>query len=229
MKIVAACVFVLVAAILDIGVCANAQLGEVFEFDRTSLESGFQDGDEEKVTTTANNSAVLKSAKKTTKTHRPAPASASAPPSDLLVQVGDVCSITRQAASSTGRYYYTLQATVGTETVAFTERPERNAMTVPTQVLVEQFADLFGISAPNAALTFAAAGESHPAGPLIVVLSHPRIVRFGGGSSSSMLDVEYTLEQTDSQRTVASIEQFVDVSGGACSIFIDALHSGICH
>ena len=39
MKIVAACVFVLVAAILDIGVCANAQLGEVFEFDRTSLSS----------------------------------------------------------------------------------------------------------------------------------------------------------------------------------------------
>ena len=222
MKIVAACAFVLVVATLDIGVCANAQLGEVFEFDRTSLEVGFQYGDEDKLTT-ASSSAVVKAAKKTTKTHRPPPASA--PPSDLLVQIGDVCSITRHSASSTGRY--TLRATVGTETVAFAERPERNAMTVPTQVLVEQFADLFGTSDPNAALTFAAGG--HPAGPLIVVLSHPRIVRFGGGSSSSMLDVEYTLEQTDSQRTVASIEQFVDVSGGACSIFIDALHSGICY
>ena len=220
MKIVAACAFVLVVATLDIGVCANAQLGEVFEFDRTSLEVGFQYGDEDKLTT-ASSSAVVKAAKKTTKTHRPPPASA--PPSDLLVQIGDVCSITRHSASSTGRY--TLRATVGTDTVAFTERPERNAMTVPTQVLVEQFADLFGPSDPNAALTFAAGG--HPAGPLIVVLSQPRIVRFD--DSSTTLDVEYTLEQTDSQRTVVSIEQFVDVSGGACSIFIDALHSGICH
>ena len=95
-------------------------------------------------------------------------------------------------------------------------------MTVPTQVLVEQFADLFGTSDPNAAITFAAGG------PLIVVLSQPRIVRVGG-SSSSTLDVEYTLEQTDSQRTVISIEQFVDVSGGACSIFMNALHFGICY
>ena len=128
---------------------------------------------------------------------------------ELGVQAGRDCSITQQA--STG--IYTLSATVGKEMVLFAERPERTARTVPTRAFVEQFDQLFATSPPNAAVTLA--GDNN--GPLIVVLSQPRFV------GDSIL--EYTITQSESQRDVVSIEQFLDMSGVSCSIFIDYFFS----
>ena len=58
-------------------------------------------------------------------------------------------------------------------------------------------------------------------GPLIAILSRPRIIG-GLDDGSSTLEVEYLMEQSESQRTVATIDQFLDASG-PCSIFIDSM------
>ena len=122
---------------------------------------------------------------------------------------------------------YTLRATLKNETVLFLERPNRGAAVVSTQKFVNNFEKVFESSSPNVAITFT--GDKAPSssssssaleGPLIVVLSRPSII--GGLDESSTLDVEYTMEQSASQSTVATIEQFLDASG-SCSIFIDGL------
>ena len=87
------------------------------------------------------------------------------------------------------------------------------ARTVPTQAFVDQFDKLFATSPPNAAVTLA--GDNN--GPLIVVLSQPRFV------GDSIL--EYTITQSESQRDIVAIEQFLDMSGVSCSIFIDYFFS----
>ena len=140
--------------------------------------------------------------------------SASTAPSYLFLQPGINCRITQQAA--TGIYF--LSATVGTETVAFTERPDRTAVTGPTQAFVGSFEDIFATSNPNAAVTFtsttAAAAASN--GPLIVELSQPTF-------NSSSNYIEYPITQSKSQSEVAPIEQFLEsASGSPCSIFIDS-------
>jgi len=127
----------------------------------------------------------------------------------LFLQAGTDCALT---PSATG--IYTLRATVGTETIYFSERPDRLAGTMATQTFVEQFEDNFFVTSnPNVAITFT--GDNSNTGPLIVVLSQPRMV----GSSI----IEYTLMQSDSQGEVASIDQFAGMSDGiSCSIFIDS-------
>ena len=140
--------------------------------------------------------------------------SAAAPTRELAVQGGLDCSITQQALTGN----YTLRATVGTETVLFSERPVRKAHTIATQEFVDKFPDIFFTSNPNAAVTFtsttASAADNNTV-PLIVVLSRPRM----NGSSI----IEYTLTQSNSQGAVASITQFIDMSGVSCSIFIDSI------
>ena len=124
----------------------------------------------------------------------------------LVVQTGRDCSMAPQATGS-----YTFTATLGNATVLFSERPVRMAQTIPTPVFVEQFHNLFATSNPNAAVTFS--GEN--VGPVIVVLSRPRLV----GDDRI---IEYTLTQSASQGAVVSIENFLDMSGSvSCSIFID--------
>ena len=127
---------------------------------------------------------------------------------------------------------YTLSATVSAATIAFAERPTRTALSVLTQDFVEEFAVLFETSNPNGALTFfsedaasssSAAAASSLDGPLIAVLSEPKIV---GTNVDSTLDVEYTITQSDSQRAVGSIETFMDNTFRSCSIFIDGLTRG---
>ena len=158
-----------------------------------------------------------KSAKKTKNSQQHPDQGTPTPTRDLLVQVGRDCSITTHAASGD----YRLRATIGNETVVFSERPVRTAGTIATQNFVEQFDKLFETSAPNAAVTFArdTEQEQHAAadstGPLIVVLSRPSMI----GSSI----IEYTLTQSKSQGAVVSITQFIDTSGGSCSIFIDSI------
>ena len=73
----------------------------------------------------------------------------------------------------------------------------RTASTIATQTFVERFPGNFVTSNPNSAITFS--GDN--GGPLIVVLSHPRMV------SSSI--IEYTMTQSESQAKVASIDQFL--------------------
>ena len=127
-----------------------------------------------------------------------------APTSYLAVQTGQDCSISAQQASAG---IYTLRATVGQETILFSERPE--------------FEKLFITSYPNTAITFTGnkepktAPSSNNNRPLIVQLSQPCMV----GSSSI---IEYTMTQSKSQGEFASIEQFLETSS-SCSIFIDSL------
>ena len=153
---------------------------------------------------------------KTTKKNGVHPAPPATPVSSMLaVQDGRVCSIIETDTMGT----YTLRATLANETVVFLERPERGAATVPTKAFVESFDVLFKSSPPNVAMTFAGASLD---GPLIVVLSQPRVLAEG----SSTLDVEYTMEQSESQTTVAAIEQFLNASG-SCSLLIDSLTNGV--
>ena len=122
---------------------------------------------------------------------------------------------------------YTLRATLKNETVLFLERPERKAATVSTQKFVDKFENVFASSSPNVAITFTSNPEPSSSsssasvdGPLIAILSRPRIIG-GLDDGSSTLEVEYLMEQSESQRTVATIDQFLDASG-SCSIFIDS-------
>ena len=184
-----------------------------------------------------------KSAKKTKNSQQnpestpaPTPAPTPTPPGNLGVQTGRDCSIEIQAQGSGN---YTLRATVGNVTVLFAERPVRMAGTVATSDFVARFDELFASSNPNAALTFTgddrkvrrnnilgefsepepdATGNNHNNnnGPLIVVLSQPRMV----GSSSTI--IEYNMTQSASQGEVASIDQFLGTSSASCSIFIDS-------
>ena len=135
------------------------------------------------------------------------------------MQTGRDCSIATHAASGD----YRLRATIGNETVAFSERPVQTAGIIATQTYVENFKELFNTSAPNAAITFARDTEQEQyaaadnTGPLIVILSRPSMI----GSSI----IEYTLTQSKSQGAVVSITQFIDTSGGSCSIFIDSVEA----
>jgi hypothetical protein len=158
-------------------------------------------------------SAVDRSTKKTKKNGVHPTAAATPVFSALAVQDGRVCSIKTDMMGT-----YTLHATLANETVVFLERPERGAATVSTQTFVESFDVLFKSSAPNVAITFAGASLD---GPLIVVLSRPRVIG-GLDEGSSTLGVEYTMEQSESQKTVAAIEQFLDASGSS-SVFIDSV------
>ena len=127
----------------------------------------------------------------------------------MFLQTGTDCALTPSATS--GEYLF--RATVGTATTYFSERPDRLAGTMMTQVFAEQFADNFFVTSnPNVAITFS--GDNSNTGPLIVVLSRPRMV------SSSI--IEYTMTQSSSQAKVATIDQFMETSG-SCSIFIDSV------
>ena len=156
----------------------------------------------------------------------------------LVVETGRDCSIEPPEQASG---HYTLRATIGSETVLFSERPVRTAGTMGTQEFVNRFKKLFAASNPNTAITFTgddrkvrcgniqgftdpepqATGNNNNTGPLIVVLSRPKIA--GTSSDGSTVMIEYTMTQSASQGEVASIEQFLEMSG-SCSIFIDSLH-----
>ena len=158
---------------------------------------------------------VVKSAKKTkVYSHEATPTTTTTTVSSLFVQVGKPCSMAQHADG-----FYTLRATIGKETVSLSERPNRLAGNVPTKKFVDSFnEELFSSSNPNAAITFA------DNGPLIVVLSHPKIVASRleeDDDSTTNFVIEYAMEQTESQGEVASIEEFLNTSG-SCSIFIDS-------
>jgi len=143
--------------------------------------------------------------KKTTTGAVPAPAP---PPKLLFVQAGTDC-VLNPSATKSGEYLF--RATVGTATTFFSERPDRLADTMTTEAFQNQFDHFFVASNPNVAITFS--GDNSNTGPLIGVLSRPRMV------DSSIM--EYTMSQSESQAKVASIDQFLKTSG-SCSIFIDA-------
>ena len=191
MKLSAACAFVVGTVALDIGSTIS-----------TTEASG------------ATVSAVERSTKKTKKNGVQTTPAATPAFSALAVQDGRVCSIETDTMGT-----YTLRATLANETVLFLERPDRRAAKISTQAFVESFDGLFKSSSPNVAITFT--GDAALDGPLIVVLSQPRIIG-GLDDGSSTLGVEYTMEQSESQSTVAAIEQFLEASG-SCSVFIDSL------
>ena len=204
MKLSAACAFVVGTVALDIGsTIRTTEAQNLNVFGETAAVS-----------------AVEKSIKKAKNNGLPSkpPVSSS---SALGIQDGRVCSIEKKAEGT-----YTLRATLGNETVLFLERPDRGAGTVSTQTFVDNFDKAFASSSPNVAITFtgnpepssSSSSSSSMDGPLIAILSRPRII--GGLDGSSTLDVEYLMEQSESQSTVATIDQFLDASG-SCSIFID--------
>ena len=74
----------------------------------------------------------------------------------LFLQAGTDCVITQSASG-----VYLFRATVGTETIYFSERPDRLAGTMATQTFVNQFDDaLFVTSNPNVAITFTSTNAS---------------------------------------------------------------------
>ena len=140
-------------------------------------------------------------------------------PSFLFLQPGIDCRIYQQDVTG----IYLLNAAVGNATTYFSERPERLAGTVNTTEFVDKFEDIFPTSNPNAAVTFTGTTDAAAAsnGPLIVVLSQPYIL-----NQDNRQYIEYTITQSTSQSSVASIEQFLEIASGTpCSIFID---SGLC-
>ena len=219
MKLSAACAFVVGTVALDIGSTigtTGAAPGETYR-DNWAVSA-----------------VEMKSAKKT-KVHSHEAAGATptttTTTSWLFVQAGTTCSLAQHANGG-----YTLRATIGNETVALSERPERRAETISTTVFVDKFADLFASSNPNAAITFAgdddeeqtSALSSSNNGPLIAVLSQPMIVRTGVlENDSNDVVIEVDIEQMGSQGDVVSITQFLDQSG-SCSIFIDSFSLAAC-
>ena len=150
-----------------------------------------------------------------TNAETPATPAPTAPTRELAVQ-GPAPEWTIARQPSTG--IYTLSARVGTETVLFSERPDRTARTIATQAFVKQFPDIFDTSNPNAAITFTSttATADNNNGPLIVELTGARVLGDFGDF------IEYTMTQSESQAAVAPIDQFLEISG-SCSIFIDSL------
>ena len=203
MKLSAACAFLVGTVALDIGSTISTT---------AAAAAGFFRGEEDQDTAAV--SAVERSTKKTKKNGVQTTPAATPAFSALAVQDGRVCSIETDTMGT-----YTLRATLANETVLFLERPERGATTVSTQAFVESFDGLFKSDPPNVAITFTR--DASLDGPLIVVLSQPRLIG-GLDDGSSTLGVEYTMEQSASQSTVATIEQFLDASG-SCSVFIDSV------
>ena len=84
---------------------------------------------------------------------------------------------------------------------------------------VEKFDILFVTSQPNADITFA--GDNNNTGPLIVVLSRPKIAGKSQDGSTDM--IECVMTQSESQVEVISMKQFFEISGGPCFLFIDSI------
>ena len=84
----------------------------------------------------------------------PTAAAVAAPPPTpqlLFLQAGTDCALTPSATS--GEYLF--RATVGEATTYFSERPDRLAGTMDTEVFAEQFGDNFFVTSnPNGAITF---------------------------------------------------------------------------
>ena len=141
--------------------------------------------------------------------------SANTAPRFLFLQPGINCRITQQAVTG----IYLLSATAGNTTTAFTERPDRMALTGATQVFVNGFEDIFATSNPNAAVTFTtttAAAATASTGPLIVEVSQPTF-------NNSSNYIEYPITQSKSQSEVAPMDEFLEMSDGiSCSIFFDS-------
>jgi len=218
MKLSAACAVIIGTVALDIGSTISAT-------EAAKASTVFLTEEDNDTEATAVAATSTKKPKKNGGHHTPAATTSS---SALGVQDGRICSIEKDAKGT-----YTLRATLGNETVLFLERPNRGATTVSTRTFVDNFEKVFASSSPNVAITFtgdkassSSSSSSSSAsldGPLIVILSRPSIIG-GLDDGSSTLDVEYTMEQSASQSTVATMEQFVDASG-SCSIFIDFLAS----
>ena len=104
-----------------------------------------------------------------------------------------------------------------------TTRPDGRYHRYNAQEFVNSFEKIFATSNPNTAITFTA-DDNNNTGPLIVVLSRPKIA--GTSSDGSTVMIEYTMTQSASQGEVALIEQFLEMSG-SCSIFINCPHIAI--
>ena len=99
-----------------------------------------------------------------------------------------------------------------------TSRPDGEEYCYPRE-FVEKFDIPFVTSQPNAAITFA--GDNNNTGPLIVVLSRPKIAGTSPDGSTDM--IEYAMTQSESQGEVVSMKQFLEISGGPCSLFNDSI------
>ena len=105
--------------------------------------------------TAAVSAVEMKSAKKTkVHSHEAAALTATATATSnraLFLQAGTTYSMAPHANGGS----YTLRAMIGHETVAVTTRPEWRAVNLATTEFVENYADLFELSNPKAAITFA--------------------------------------------------------------------------
>ena len=85
---------------------------------------------------------------------------------------------------------------------------------------MNSFEKIFATSNPNTAITFTA-DDNNNTGPLIVVLSRPKIAGKSQDGSTDM--IKYVMTQSESQVEVISMKQFFEISGGPCFLFIDSI------
>ena len=138
--------------------------------------------------------------------HHSEPTPTAAPTRYLVVETGRDCSMEQQEQANG---HYTLRATIGNETVLFS--------THTSPATIDVLPSIRAAVGPDVEIIMV--GGVQPGvfcGPLIVVLSRPRMV----GSSCNI--IENTMTQSASQGEVVSIEQFLEMSWVSCSIFIDS-------
>jgi hypothetical protein len=97
----------------------------------------------------------------------------------------------------------------------FTTIPSRKEFVLPTAQFVTDFSVLFPDSAPNAAITFVSDDDGAFEGPLVAILSNPKLTNGG---------ISYDVEQSPDQNGVLSVEKFFKnsdvVTFTDCSFFI---------
>ena len=134
---------------------------------------------------------------------------------DLFVQTAKMCELTRMGNGIEGALK--LVANDISSTFVFSDTPIRKDFIRSTSQFVSEFSTSFPSGDPNAAITFLSANDDAFEGPLVAILSKPKLTETGG--------ISYNLLQSKDQNGTLSSESFFTNSDTVmftdCSIFID--------
>jgi len=149
----------------------------------------------------------------------------STPVSFLMVQIAQNCELRRLDDGSTE-----LVADVGSDTLAFADRPDRQQFLTSTDGFVKNFDRLFKDDLPNAAITLVSDEDDQFEGPIVVILSNPKELTDGDGDGDGTVRISYSINQSSEQAEVVRLAQFFQKSDTVeftdCSLFIDNVTTG---
>ena len=172
----------------------------------------------------------------------PRPGPPPAPPATfmLLSQSAPTCTVQLDAVSANGKvsvqgklrmHFPTDSSAEESYTIAFTEKPNRNAIRVPNDILVGDFEEVFGGVPPNVAVTGATIVEGGDMKAVNMIF----IMMAGAAEASESDDpsdaspsvIEYALTQSPADQS-ASIFPLGNLTSGAttivgCGLLIDTL------